>query len=141
VDSLQQLLNSPDSPGGGGESGGLGAPVAPLTGGTFVEWSDRMRNVEEMLTTARLKSQAAAIRDRARLERMEVKRHSKKPDWKLVRTSIYGPLRELQNEIAEELARRNPQEQLVPIDRDPVPEQYSEQVKEYYRQLSRQPEQ
>jgi len=141
VDSLQQLLNSPDSPGGGSESGGLGAPVAPLTGGTFVEWSDRMRNVEEMLTTARLKSQAAAIRDRARLERMEVKRHSKKPDWKLVRTSIYGPLRELQNEIAEELARRNPQEQLVPIDRDPVPEQYSEQVKEYYRQLSRQPEQ
>ena len=113
----------------------------PISGGEFLQWSDRMRNVEEMLTSPELRSQAAMIRDRARLERMDVKRHSKQPNWELVRTSIYGPLQELQAQVAEELARRDPQRQLVPIDRDPVPDRYAEMVRDYYQELSRQPAQ
>lgn len=124
-------------PGGGGE-GGLGAPNNPVSGGGFREWSDRMRDVEEMLNTPQLRSQAAMIRDRTRLERLDVKRHSKQPNWEMVRSSVYGPLLELQQQVAEELARRDPNKKLVPIDRDPVPEKYSELVREYYEQLSRQ---
>jgi len=84
-----------------------------------------------------LRVQAGAVRERARDIRRDFKRHSKTPDWDLVRTEIYGPLLELQTRLAEEVARRRPQTDLVPIDRDPVPEKYSHLVREYYEQLSR----
>ena len=129
---LQQMGGTQD--GGGGNFG----PHMPLTGGDFLEWSDRMRDIEEVLPTPELRSQAAAIRDRARQVRVDVKRHSKQPDWELVRMKIYGPLLELQQLVSEELARKNPNEKLVPVDRDPVPDKYSKLVREYYEQLSRQ---
>lgn len=123
--------------------GGMGNPTgsppreSPLSGSSYRDWSRRMQDVEEMLTTPQLRSQAAAIRDQARQARIEVKRHSREPDWQLVRTSIYGPLLELESRIAEELARRDPHRQLVPIDRDPVPEKYIDFVRKYYEELSR----
>jgi len=119
--------------------GGNAGPVDPLTGQEFVEWSDRMRDIEEMLSDPDLRSQAAEIRERARAMRIEFKRHSKQPNWDLVRTSVYGPMRELEQRLAEELARLTPDDELVPIDRDPVPDQYAELVKRYYEELGRQP--
>jgi hypothetical protein len=98
-----------------------------------------MRDVEEMLGDPRLRAEAAAIRERARDMRIEFKRHSVQPNWELVRTSIYGPMRELEQRLAEELARRSVDDRLVPIDRDPVPERYAELVKRYYEELSRLP--
>lgn len=139
ADALNQTLNPSGTGGSGNESGSV--PNRPLSGGAFREWSDRMRDVEEMLTTPELRAQAAAIRDRARLERLEVKRHSKQPDKELVRTSIYGPLLDLQKQIDEELIRRNPNNSQVPIDRDLVPDRYQQMVKDYYEQLSRKPQQ
>ena len=103
----------------------------------FLPWSDRIRGIEEMVSDPELKADAAAIRDQARAVRMEVKRHSKEPNWELVRTKIYGPMLELQKRLAEELARRENREELVPIDRDPVPERYSELLRQYYEELSR----
>ncbi|WP_437194234.1 hypothetical protein [Planctomicrobium sp. SH527] len=138
ADALNQALNPSGAGGPGNESGSV--PNRPLSGGAFREWSDRMRDVEEMLTTPELRAQAAAIRDRARLERLEVKRHSKQPDKELVRTSIYGPLLDLQRQIDEELIRRNPDNSQVPIDRDLVPDRYQQMVKDYYEQLSRKPQ-
>ena len=38
---------------------------------------------------------------------------------------------------AEELARRESNDALVPIDRDPVPPQFSELVRRYYEQLGK----
>jgi hypothetical protein len=98
-----------------------------------------MREVEEMVGDEQLRAEAAAIRERARQMRIEFKRHSKQPDWELVRTSIYGPMRELEQKLSEELARRTPDDRLVPIDRDPVPDVYADLVKRYYEELSRQP--
>lgn len=109
-----------------------------MTGDAYLEWSDRLRDIEEMLTTPELRAQASAIRDRARQMRIEVKKHAQDPNWELVRTSIYGPMLRLQEEMALELARRNPDEKLVPIDRDPVPDRYADLVREYYERLSRQ---
>jgi hypothetical protein len=118
---------------GGGTSSG---PHMPLTGEDFIDWSDRMRDVEEMLSDPGLRAEVAAIRERARDIRIEVKRHSEAPDWELVRASVYGPMLELQQRVAEELARRTPDDELVPIDRDPVPDRYAELVREYYERLS-----
>ncbi len=132
-EDLQRLLGL-----GGASGGGTLPEEGPLTGERFTEWSNRLQDVEDLLPTPELRAQATAIRDRARRERIEIKRHSKAPDWELVRTSIYGPLIELESQVAEELARRNPEKQIVPIDRDPVPERYSEFVRSYYEQLSRQ---
>lgn len=123
--------------GGMGNSTNNQEQPGPLAGSTYAEWTRRMQDVEEMLTTPQLRSQATAIRNQARQARIEVKRHSREPDWKLVRTSIYGPLLELETQISEELARRDERRHLVPIDRDPVPEKYSGFVKRYYEELSR----
>jgi len=98
-----------------------------------------MREVEEMVSDPRLQAELAAIRDRARELRIEFKRHSKQPNWDLVRTRIYGPMRELEQRLSEELARRAPTDRLVPIDRDAVPAEYADLVRRYYEQLSRTP--
>jgi hypothetical protein len=119
--------------------GGNAGPVDPLTGEQFLQWSDRLRDVEEMISDPRLRAELATVRERARALRIEFKRHSKQPNWELVRTSIYGPMRELEQRLAEELARRTPVDRLVPIDRDAIPEQYADLVRRYYEQLSRQP--
>jgi hypothetical protein len=37
--------------------------------------------------------------------------------------------------VQEELARQENAGSLVPLDRDPVPEKYSEQVRQYYEKL------
>ncbi|MFG0334429.1 MAG: hypothetical protein ACF8TS_13780, partial [Maioricimonas sp. JB049] len=124
--------------GGSQTGGGHAGPHMPLTGGQFMDWSDRMRDVEEMLTNPDLRSAVARVRDRAREVRIDVKRHSKQPNWKLVRTNIYGELVELQDLVAEEIARQQPENDLVPIDRDPVPDRYSELVRAYYERLGRQ---
>ena len=45
------------------------------------------------------------------------------------------PLVELRDKVAEELLRREASEALVPIDREPVPADYVEQVRRYYERL------
>jgi hypothetical protein len=50
---------------------------------------------------------------------------------------IAGPLVELRNRVAEELARRESKDAIVPIDRDPVPTRYSELVRRYYEELGK----
>lgn len=120
----------------GGDEGGSFAG-GPITGAEFTQWSDRLRDVEEMLDVPELRAEAARIRDRARAVRQDLRRHSVEPQWDLVRMQIAGPLAELRSRVVEELARRESKEALVPIDRDPVPTRYSELVRRYYEQLGR----
>jgi hypothetical protein len=123
---------------GDGEEGLAGAS-SPITGDGFNEWSDRLRDVEEMLTDDRHKAEAARIRDRARSLRAEFKRHSIEPNRELLKSTILEPLAELQRLVAADLARRESREALAPIDRDPVPEKYNDLVRRYYERLG-QPE-
>lgn len=94
-----------------------------------------MRDVEEMIDVNELRNDVARIRDRARAMRSEFKRHSKTPQWPLVQAELAGPLFEVRNRVAEELARREKSDSLVPIDRDPVPGRYSDLVRRYYEKL------
>jgi hypothetical protein len=106
-------------------------------GEDFSTWSDRLREVEEMIDDPGWRSLVAGARERARLTRLENKRDFKKPDWAVVRLQIIKPLVEVQDQIREELRRRNPGDSLVPIDRDPVPSRYAELVRRYYEQLGK----
>lgn len=109
----------------------------PITGDDFLDWSDRLRDVEEMLDDAELRAEAARVRDAARGVRRQLRGGSKGPNWDIVREFVAEPLCELRDRVAEELLRRGPGETMVPIDRDPVPSKYAEQVRRYYESLGR----
>lgn len=119
----------------GGADGGGNHRGGPITGQEFREWSERLGQVEELMDQPDLRSQAARIRDGARSLRAEFKRHGKEPQWDLVRSQVFGPLTELRNRVAEELAKVQSAESLVPIDRDPVPVKFSDLVRRYYEKL------
>jgi hypothetical protein len=110
--------------------------LGPLTGDRFREWSDRLRDVEEMVADPQLRAEAARIRERARTMRSEMKRHSAEPNWELVQSQVAGPLVELRDRVASELLRRTAKQAIVPLDRDPVPPRYSEKTRQYYQRLS-----
>ena len=116
-------------------SGGENRQFAPISGEDFLNWSDRLRDVEEMVDDPELRAEAARIRDEARAIRAEMKRHSKEPNWNLVRVNVAQPLVELSNRVSDELLRRNSKQALVPLDRDPVPPKYSEKTRRYYERL------
>ncbi|MEA3224923.1 MAG: hypothetical protein U9Q07_03160, partial [Planctomycetota bacterium] len=125
--------------GGGGlrlpdQWGGIN-PRGPITGEDFRQWSDRLRDVEEMLSERDLRNEAARVRDRARSIRVEFKRHGKEPQWDVVKQQITRPLIELRKRLGEELAKLESDEALVPIDRDPVPGRFGELVRRYYENL------
>jgi len=69
--------------------------------------------------------------------RLEIKRHAKAPNWDLVEDKIVDPLHELRKKVAEELRRRQSKDARVPLDRDPVPSEYSRRVREYYERLGK----
>ena len=108
---------------------------SPITGEDFREWSDRLRDVEEMVDDPELRAEAARIRDRARGIRADFKRHSAPPNWDLVRVQVAEPLSELRDRVAEELIRRTSKQAIVPLDRDPVPPKYTEKTRLYYERL------
>lgn len=119
----------------GGTRGGAGGPGGPITGREFRDWSERLRDVEEMLDDPELRSAAARIRDRAAEARAEFKKHAAEPDWAKLQVSLAQPLNELRKQISDELRRHESPDAQVPIDRDPVPAEYSEQVRRYYERL------
>ncbi len=119
-----------------GMNGGRGgAPGGPITGEGFRQWSDRMRDVEELLDDPEWRAEAAQVRDRVRGAREEFRRHAKEPDWNQLQGLVTRPINELRQRIGEELRRRESPDALVPIDRDPVPPQFAEGVRRYYERL------
>jgi hypothetical protein len=109
-------------------------PNGPITG-DFLPWSDRLRDVEEMVDDPKLRGEVARVREAARDIRREMRRDFKGPNWDVVREFVAQPLNELRDRVAEELLRKNSNEPLVPIDRDPVPAKYAEEVRRYYETL------
>jgi hypothetical protein len=65
-----------------------------------------------------------------------MKRHGEQPQWDLVEDMVAKPLRELKQQVRAELLRRTAEKnELVPIDRDPVPARFSDAVQRYYENL------
>jgi len=59
-------------------------------------------------------------------------RHSLPPNWNMVVDMVSKPLVELRDSVNQELMRRESSQALVPVDREPVPPEYAEQVRRYY---------
>ena len=117
----------------GGEQAG---PITSEKG--FADFSDRLRDVEEMVDSSELRNQLQTVRERLRAERVEFKRTGLEPTkWDLVRIQVMKPLVEVRQRIEEELAKRDNREAMVPIDRDPVPGRFSELVRKYYENLGK----
>jgi hypothetical protein len=139
--------------GGGGEGGDVRGGVAnvldrfldqdsvtqpsPLTGEDYAKWADQLRDVEEMIENPGLRNDVATARERARRIRQDFKKDRQKPDWAVVRLQVMQPLAEVRKKLLEELARRENLEPMAPIDRDPVPTQYSDLVRRYYESLGK----
>ncbi len=127
---------------GGGREGnsprGAANAARPLTGSNeFTEWSDQLRDIEEMLDDPDLRNRVAQVRDRAKAIRADFKRHGEQPQWDLVKSQLLGEMQSLQKRIAEELAKRDSDRAMVPIDREPVPEEFDSLVQKYYELLGR----
>ncbi len=126
--------------GQGGGQGGPGGPgggnAGPFTGEDFRGWSDRLRDVEELVPSAGLRQDVARVRDRARSVRADFKRHGEAPKWSVLEQQIMVPLTEIYDRVAEELRRIEPEHKVVPLDRDPVPSRYSDLVRRYYKSLA-----
>jgi hypothetical protein len=151
-DTARRGDNRQSGPRAGGDRGGTGDLVrgwdwllddnrrewtGPITGDDFAPWSDGLREVEEMVELPSLRNDIASARERARQLRQDYRRTRQKPDWAVVRLQVMQPLVEVRDQIADELARREPRDKLVPIDRDPVPTKYSDLVRRYYEDLGR----
>lgn len=109
---------------------------APLMGEDYARWTDQLRDIEELVRDTDLKAEAARVREAAREFRMEYKRHSKEPQWDLVKKMISDPLKELQRKVQEELVRKTAkQNELVPLDRDPVPDKFRSGLDRYFERL------
>ena len=118
-----------------GSSGGNGQGGGPLTGSNYAEFNEKLRDVESMISDPRLQAEVQKVRDRARSARAEFKRHTQTPNWDLVRTSVHQPMIELQQRLADEIAKQESPDSLVPVDRDPVPTRYRDLVRGYYERL------
>ncbi|MAT68312.1 MAG: hypothetical protein CMJ58_02195 [Planctomycetaceae bacterium] len=114
---------------------GPAAPAGPITGDDFREWDDRLRNVEDLLEDPELRADVARIRDRAEAARADYKRRSQDPDWERLIDSVAEPLAEVRTRIRDEIRRHESPDALVPIDRDPIPADYIDRVREYYERL------
>jgi len=108
---------------------------SPLTGEGYGEWTDRLRNVEELLNQPELRNEAAKVLDNARALRIEHERNNEAPQADNLAMRITQPLVELRNRVAEELAKRDTDNPMVPVDRDPVPPAFRDLVKRYYKEL------
>jgi hypothetical protein len=107
-----------------------------MMGEDYAQWSDRLRDIEELVRDPEWKAEAARIREAAREFRMEYKRHAKEPQWDLVKELISDPLKDLQKKVREELLRKTAkQNELVPLDRDPVPERFQRKLDRYFEEL------
>jgi len=128
----RQLNNNGYDNGGtyaGGERGG------PITGGDYVNWADRMRDVEQVLDPQDLRNELTTVRERASALRAQYRQTGRAPDVNVVREQLVAPMTQVRVWLQDEIARQQNANSLVPLDRDPVPDSYSELVRKYYEKL------
>jgi len=136
IEAEQASGNQGENRRAGRASGEGGLQAAPITGEDYAHWSDRLREVEELIRDPNWKAEAARIREAARDFRVEYLRHSKEPQWDLVKKLVSDPLKDLQKKVKEELLRKSAkQNEIVPLDRDPVPERFQSKLDRYFEEL------
>jgi hypothetical protein len=118
----------------GGAHGGDGL-AGPIVGDDFRNWTDRMRDVEQVVDSVELRGRLAMVRERVAAYRSEYKNYGRLPLAETVKTQVLQPMTEVRAQLQEDLARLENVRSLVPLDHDPVPDNYSELVRKYYEKL------
>jgi hypothetical protein len=130
--NARDLRQIAESLGRGNRPGGDGGPI---TGNDYAAWSQQLREVESVLDSPDLRNQLVTVRDRLGAFRAEYRNSRRAPSPETIREQLVLPLSQVQVWVQEELARQENSGSLVPLDRDPVPENYSELVRKYYEKL------
>ena len=125
---------------GGGDPGLVPrSDLPPVLGEDYRDFSDRLRDLQDLLDDRGLRNEAGRIRDRARSLRAEAGRDDSPqagaPRFPLFEAQVLAPLVELRARVAEALTRLETDDKLVPIDRDPVPGRYGDLVRRYWKRL------
>jgi hypothetical protein len=128
-DRLRELVQQ-----SGGDAGGASS-AGPIYGGGFANWADRMRDVEQVVDSIELRNRLATVRERVAAYRAEYRQYGRRPNAEDMRFKVLQPMTEIRAEILENLARLENSRSLVPLDHDPVPDNYSELVRKYYEKL------
>lgn len=119
----------------GGATAAGGGWGGPIVGHDFVNWSDRMRDVEQAVDSVELRNRLATVRERVAAFRADYKIHNRWPPGDAVKSQVLQPMTEVRAQLQEELSRLENARSLVPLDHDPVPDNYSELVRKYYEKL------
>jgi hypothetical protein len=136
-DKLRELVQQIGGPQGGPQGGANNSAggAGPILGGNFANWADRMRDVEEVVDSVELRNRLATVRERVAAYRAEYRLHDRKPLANAVKQQVLQPMTDVRVQIQEDLARLENARSLVPLDHDPVPDNYSELVRKYYEKL------
>jgi hypothetical protein len=134
ADHLRELVQQFGNDRGGVNAGGAGS-VGPILGEGFANWADRMRDVEQVVDSVELRNRLATVRERVAGFRAEYRARGRKPPADIVRVQVLQPITEIRIQLQEDLARLENARSLVPLDHDPVPDNYSELVRKYYEKL------
>jgi hypothetical protein len=118
----------------GGARGGAGL-AGPIVGDDFANWADRMRDVEQVVDSVELRNRLATVRERVAAFRADYRLHGRRPPADVVKRQVLQPMTEVRVQLQEDLARLENVRSLVPLDHDPVPDNYSELVRKYYEKL------
>lgn len=130
------LRSEPNSNPNTSRAAANGDTARPITGNEFQEWSDRLRDVEELVMEPELRWEATQIRQAAREIRRGQGKKAADPKWAEVEDLVATPLRSLARKVRDELLRRAAKKtEIVPIDSDPVPVEFDRSVRKYYENL------
>jgi len=120
----------------GGANGGIGGlNQGPITGGSYMDWSDRLRDVEQAVDSQDLRNQLATVRERVAVYRRDFRQSGRIPSPEELQHQALEPLAMARDWVAQELSRAQKDRSLVPLDRDPVQDQYTDAVRKYYEKL------
>jgi hypothetical protein len=130
---VQQIGGAQDGARGGVNGGG--GLAGPIFGDNFANWADRMRDVEQVVDSVELRNRLATVRERVAAYRADYRYHDRRPLSDAVKEQVLQPMTDVRVQIQESLARLENARSLVPLDHDPVPDNYSELVRKYYEKL------
>lgn len=118
----------------GGGRGGLGLN-GPITGSSYLDWVDRMRDVEQAVDSQDVRNQLATVRERVGVYRRDFRENRQRPAAGELQNKVLEPLALARAWVEQELSRVQNERSLVPLDRDPVQDKYSDLVRRYYEEL------
>ncbi len=131
--------NSPASGAGGGSGSSPNRSASGMWTAQdtvdFRNWTDRLQDLEAMVDVPEARSALARARGAARDLRRQSRESRVNPPQSVVQQQILEPLLEAETRIREALASTDQRNPLAPVERDPVPEKYSDVVRTYYEAL------